>query len=531
MVALFASLKWRLVTSRLRHLPAAKRGWMLVGLGVLLVALLAIGFLLTLLRQAPDVGYLAVTGLFSLQLVAWVLSPLVAFGVDETVDPQRFALLPLRPQTLQRGLLMSSLIGYLPIANVIVLIGAAIGLSVYGWMLPVALLCAALQLVTCMVFSRAAATSMASLMSSRRGRDLGMLVGFAVIVIYLLANLLLNSGNQAGIGIGSGAGRVARVLAWGPPGSLAALPAYLATGQWGRAAVAALIALVFLAVGWWWWSAALRKSLTTVDSQTEGSAPSHGLSGADAIGGTLGGTARVVAGRDLTLMWRDPMRRMPWLLALLMAVAWPLLVFRFHGAVFGCGLGALLFGAQAANMYGYEGSGLWLHLVAFADRQRARGEVLGHAIVVIVPSVVLVAIAVVLVAVVRHDGANIPAALGLCWSAIFGAVATGSYLSAVSPYAMPQSRKSMFASSVPGQKGLTFRSTFGTIIGGAVVAAPAIVCAVLSVAVAPVWGWVGLLISLVLPPLVLVAAIRMTAARFLQAGPSILAVVSVGDRS
>ncbi|MDQ6659232.1 MAG: hypothetical protein M3Z00_13600, partial [Actinomycetota bacterium] len=320
MVALFASLKWRLVTSRLRHLPAAKRGWMLVGLGVLLVGLLAIGFLLSLLRQAPGVGYLAVTGLFSLQILAWVLSPLVAFGVDETVDPQRFALLPLTRQTLQRGLLMSSLIGYLPIANVIVLVGAAIGLSVYGWMLPIALLCAALQLVTCVVFSRAAATSMASLMSSRRGRDLGMLVGFAVIVIYLLADLLLNSGNQAGIG--NGASKVARVLQWSPPGSLAALPGYLASQQWGRATAAAVIALGFLVVGWWWWSAALHKSLTTVDSQTEGSAPSHGLTGAGAVGGTVGGTARVVAGRDLTLMWRDPMRRLPWLLALVMAVGW-----------------------------------------------------------------------------------------------------------------------------------------------------------------------------------------------------------------
>ncbi|MDQ6657464.1 MAG: hypothetical protein M3Z00_04420, partial [Actinomycetota bacterium] len=249
-----------------------------------------------------------------------------------------------------------------------------------------------------------------------------------------------------------------------------------------------------------------------------------------AVGGTVGGTARVVAGRDLTLMWRDPMRRLPWLLALVMAVGWPLLVFPFHGALFGCAFGALLFGAQAANMYGFEGSGLWLHLVAFADRQRARGEVLGHALVVTVPSVVLVTMAVVLVAVVRHDEANIPAALGLCWSAVIGAVATGSYLSAVWPYAMPQSRKSMFASSVPGQKGLTFRATFGTVVGGAVVAAPAIVCAVLSVAVAPVWGWVGVLISMVLPPAVLLAAIRMTAARFLAAGPSILAVVSVGDR-
>lgn len=530
MVAIFAGLKWRLVTSRLRAQSSAKRAAMLAGFAVLLLLLLGVAFAISLLRNAPDIGYLAITGLFSLQLIAWILTPLVAFGVDETVDPARFALLPLRTGTLLRGLLVSSLIGYLPVANMIVLIGAAVGLSFIGWMFPIALLCSALQLVTCVVLSRAAATSMATLMSSRRGRDLGMLVGFAVIVIYMLTNLFLNSGSQPGAGTGAGAGTVAQVLAWGPPGSLASLPALLAGQQWGRAAAAAAIAVVFLGLGCWWWAAALRKSMTTVDSSTAGSAPSHGLSGAHSVGGTVAGTARVVAGRDLTLMWRDPMRRMPWLLALLMAIAWPMVVFHGRGAVLGCVLGALLFGSQAANQFGIEGSGIWLHLVAYADRRRARGEILGHALVVILPSAALIAVSIAIVAFVRDDWANFPGALGVCLSALIGAAATGSYMSAAVPYAIPQSRKSMFASSIPGQKGATFRSTFGTILGGVAVAIPASALALLGVFVDPVWGWLSLTVGIVVAPVVLFMAVRGTSHKYLESGPEIFARVLAGDR-
>lgn len=528
MAAIFASLKWRLVTSRLRALPRRKRAWMFVGLGVLALLLIAVAALLGQLRTVPNAGLLVVTGLFSTQLIAWILTPLIAFGVDETVDPRKFALLPIRPQRLQRGLLTSSLVGYLPLANMIVLAGAAVGVSFEAWMVVPALICAAIQLLTCVVFARAAATSMATLMSSRRGRDLGMLVGFGVIVLYMLANLTLNSGDASGIG--SGAKTITQVLSWGPPGSLASLPALIATEQWGRAILAAVEALVFLGLGWWWWSASLRRSLTSGDSETAGSAPARGLGNADAVGGTVSGTARLIAGRDFSLMWRDPMRRMPWLLSLLMAIAWPLLVFRGHGAVYGCALGALLIGTQAANMYGYEGSGLWLHLVTFADRARARGEVIGHALSVVIPGIPVIAVSTVIVAVIRDDWANLPGALGVGIAAVGGAAAVGCYLSAAVPYAMPQSRKSIFASSVAGQKGTTFRATIGTMLGAVVTALPAAAFAVLSLTVDAAWGWVALLVGLLLPPVLLRLSMVRTADRYLESAPEIFAVVSAGDR-
>lgn len=533
MVGVFAGLKWHLVTSRIRAAEGAKRAWTIGGLIVLLLVALFIGVSFGSLRLLPADAVPIMTSLLTLQLIGWVLTPLVAFGVDETVDPQRFALLPLRPQTLQSGLLVTSLIGYLPVANMIALLGIAVALSVPWSLLPVALACMVVQMLLCVVLSRAASTSMSALMSSRRGRDLGMAVGLGIFVFYMLFVFLTNSSGSNpsanGQALRTGVFGVADVLQWLPPGALAALPGQVAAGEWGRGLLSAVIALAGLVLAWWWWSVALRRSLTTVPSSTEGSSPSHGVEGtAVAVG--VAGTMKVVAGRDRLLAWRDPMRRMPWLMVVLLTVAWPFLVVRGSGAVFAVAFGALLCGAQAGNQYGVEGSGLWLHLQTVTDRVRARGEVLGHAIVALVPGVVIVLAGIAVQATVHGDFQHIPAAAGGCLAALFGAVAISSYMSARLPYAQPQSRKSMFASSVPGQKGRTTAASFAFLIGGLVVALPTIVLVLLSLLVDPVWGWLALIVGPLTGLVALAISVRMTADRFLEHGPEIFELVRAGDR-
>ena len=116
-------------------------------------------------------------------------------------------------------------------------------------MLPVALVCAAVQMMLCVVLSRAASTSMSALMASRRGRDLGMVVGLLIFVLYMAFVAVMNHPGD-GTALQSGALTVASVLQWTPPGALAALPHLVATGQWAlAAAAAALIALAALGSG------------------------------------------------------------------------------------------------------------------------------------------------------------------------------------------------------------------------------------------------------------------------------------------
>lgn len=98
------------------------------------------------------------------------------------------------------------------------------------------------------------------------------------------------------------------------------------------------------------------------------------------------------------------------------------------------------------------------------------------------------------------------------------------------PFAMPQSRKSLFASSVPGQKGRTAGATLGLMLGGLIAAIPAGILALLAGMVNAAYGWLALAVGLLTGVILLVVLSRMTARRYLDSGPEILAMVSAGDR-
>lgn len=530
MVGVFAGLKWRLVSSRIRSASGGAKVGMIIGWCglILLLALVVLGFVV--LRTNPSLAHTTVVSLFTVQMVSWVLAPLVAFGVDETVDPAKFALLPLTTATLQRGLLAASLIGYLPAANIVVLLGAAIALSSSWALLPVAVVCCAVQLLLCVVVSRAASASMSGLMSGRRGRDLGMIVGSMLSLLYIGLSFVLNrsAGSSA---LGHGLTSTGSVLSWGPNGALATIPSAIHQGRWGRTVVAVLTAGIVLALGWWWWFRALAASLTSAPSTTEGSAPADRTDAGSAVANSLRGVIKLIMERDRVLTWRDPMRRIPWITVAGLAVLWPLLVIRGHGTLFAVAFPALMMSLQAGNQYGVEGTGIWLHMVAFADRMRARGEALGHAIFVLIPGTVIVVGAVFLHAFLRGDLRWVPAALGVCLTLMTGGVAITGYTSARLPFAMRQSRKSMFNSSIPGQKGRTLGSTLASMLGGIVVAIPAIVLAVLALTRSLTFGWVALIVGPVCGVAAIILASSVTATTYLGRTPEILTTVAVGDRS
>ncbi|SDP30413.1 ABC-2 type transport system permease protein [Nakamurella panacisegetis] len=537
MVGVFAGLKWHLVSSRFRRASGAMKAWMIVGWCAAVVALAAVVVGLVSLRGQPDVARTLAVSLFTVQMVSWVLAPLVAFGVDETVDPAMFALLPLSTATLQRGLLVTSVIGYLPVANVVVLIGTAVALSSTWALLPIALIAAGAQLLLCVVISRAASAAMSGLMSGRRGRDLGMVLGSLIFLVYFGFSLALNrasvSGTEGarGSSIGNGARVVSRALEWGPNGALAALPSFVHDGNVGRLLAGLVTAAVGIGLGWWWWNRALRTSLTTTPSTSEGSAPVRRTDGRKAVASSLRGMILLIMARDRRLTWRDPMRRIPWVTVAALAVVWPLLVVPGHGSLFAVAFPAAMIGMQAGNQYAVEGTGLWLHMVAFADRTRARGEVLGHSLFAIVPGTVVVVAAVIVQAVIRHDLQWVPPAIGVCLALMCGSVASAGYTSARLPYAMRQSRKSMFANSIPGQKARTTGSVLAAVGGAAVIALPSAALVVLAVKVSPAFGWAALLVGPLTGAVAIVLLSARAASIYLARMPEILATVAVGDRS
>lgn len=62
-------------------------------------------------------------------LVSWMIVPLLAFGLDDTLDPSRLSLFPLSTGRLAVGMFTASATGVWPLVILIVTAGAMAGLA------------------------------------------------------------------------------------------------------------------------------------------------------------------------------------------------------------------------------------------------------------------------------------------------------------------------------------------------------------------------------------------------------------------
>lgn len=180
MVGLLIRLKLTLLKNSLK-----RSVWRTIGLviGLLYALGVVIGVLMgmvalrwTSTALTADVTVVA----FSALTLGWLLMSLLVFGVDETVDPGKFAVLPLRSTDLLPGLFLAGFVGSPGIATVLASSG-----SIIAWARNVPLAMAAvvafpLGVATCLLLSRAGTAGFARYLSSRRFRD------FALVALALL---------------------------------------------------------------------------------------------------------------------------------------------------------------------------------------------------------------------------------------------------------------------------------------------------------------------------------------------------------
>src|SRR4051794_15658134 len=213
MVALLVRLKLTLLRNSLR-----RSAWRLVGLVV--AGIYALGLVLAflvgmvVLRSASLATTADVTVLgYSFLTVGWLVLSLLVFGVDETVDPAKFALLPVRARELVPGLLVAGAIGVPGIATVLVVLGLLLAWTRSLPLTVAAVVAVPLGLLTCLLVARAATSAFASFLASRRVRGLAFillrLVGAGVAVLRNLFGPLAPVGPgqpRRGVGAGGGGG-------------------------------------------------------------------------------------------------------------------------------------------------------------------------------------------------------------------------------------------------------------------------------------------------------------------------------------
>ena len=467
MVGLFVRLKLRLLRASLR--TPARLALVILGLvlGTLTVGLFAVS--LSVVRDEPRTAAALGALIAAVLALGWATVPIAAFGVDETLDVGRLALLPIRRERLLTGLLAAAFLGVAPILTVL-LVGVAVAAVVYSVAaVPVALVAFVLLSAMCLLLGRLTTSALSRLLRSRRGRDLAVLVGLLVVLAAQLPRLLVqNLDEQRLQGIGD-------VLRWTPPGAAVRSVADAGAGSWVPALAELLYAAVTVAALLAGWYVALGAALTVVDASTERTR-SRRRPGLIALlpGGRLG----AVAGKELRYAWRDPRLKFSWLQMMVFGLAVPAFSLLHAGGRFaplGVGLfSALLVSSLGFNQYGPEGSAFWQTVVVTASERDARTDLAGRTTATALVVGIWVLVGSAALAVVTGTPSAVPLALGAGAAVLGAGLGVGGVLSVLAPYPVPDRPGAAFAGPGAGRGCL---AGLFWLLGSAVTA----------VASAPVW--------------------------------------------
>lgn len=497
MVAHLVRLKLTLLRNGLKRSP-----WQVVGLVIgllygLFVTVIAVAGVVAVSVVSPDLLPTVVVIAGSAVMLGWWVVPLVAFGVDSTVDPARFTTFAIPHRQLVAGLAIGGLIG-VPGAMTTL---ASLGTVAAWWRDPAALVAAipaaALFLVTAVVGSRATTTLVAPLVARRRVREVLAIV--ALLPIFLIGPIL---SSLDGAFEGARFDGLVDGLAWSPLGATWGVPAAVVDGQWlvalGRLAVA-VVTLLVLAVAW---DRSLAHSLVNPIQERAGGK-----------GRDLGWFTRLpatpvgaVMARCLTYWVRDPR----YAASLIFIPIVP--IFLWFASPGGELL--LILGPVAAYFMGwgisadvaYDGSAFWTHVAA-----PLRGSVdrLGRVLSAAVLGVPLVLVCVVVPALLVGRADALPALLGVSFGVLLTAWGASSIASALVVYPVQKAGENPFQTKSNGGTTAVV-SQFAGSLAVAAASLPEGVLALIAVRQGIAWlGVVTLVVGLVLGAVALVVGVRV----------------------
>ncbi|RAO49746.1 hypothetical protein GAR06_00739 [Micromonospora saelicesensis] len=446
-----------------------------------------------------------------LLVLGWLFLPLVFFGVDETLDPARFALLPLPRRTLVTGLFVAALIS-VPVLAVLI---ATFGLVLTAWSLGgwsaglVAVVGVLAGILLCVAASRAVTSAFATMLRSRRVRDLAaVLLAVTAALLGPLQVFGLAALREADWTRLTG---VATVIGWTPLGAPWTVGIDVAQGRVWAAPVKLLITVVALGALLAWWSRSIESAM--VGAASAGKAPvRRGVTGGAVAQlfprvATWAGRDRfgALVAREARYWWRDARRRANLITIAVVGIFVPVLInvtggdFAFeNGAGFTAAasdsspvvvtISMLLVGVLAAvtlaNQFGFDGSAYAANVVAgVPGRVELRARMTAFSLYVLP---MLGIVAVVLSFVLSR-----PEWIGLTIGglvATYGAgLAVNSLISVLGAYSLPETSNPFAMNSGAGlAKGLL---TLLAMLVSVVVAVPMVVAAAL---LGDAWLWLAL---------------------------------------
>ncbi|WP_030869089.1 hypothetical protein [Streptomyces sp. NRRL S-37] len=525
LTSVFVRLKLSLLRNGLRQSGGRKAAYIASAVVVLLFAALQLLGLIAL-RGSGHVESLVVLLVVVLSL-GWAVMPLFFPGGDETLDPTRLVMLPLRPRPLVRALLVSSLVGIGPLFTLCLLTGSVIAVAHGGAAFAVGVLAVPLTLLGCVALARAVAAANVRLLTSRKGRDLAVLSGLVIAVGAQVVNFGAQRLGSSGL---EQLDPAADVLRWLPPASAVAAVHTAGEGAYGVALAQLALSAAALAGLLALWSRSLTRLMTSPDGSTLQAAgdtavrdrASTGLARLLPPGRT--GTAME---RSLRYVWRDPKTKAAWVTSLAIGLLVPVFnAWQGTGSVYFACFASGMLGIQMYNQFGQDTSAFWMVAMTISSARDAYVELRARALALLLVTLPYATLVTVLTTAMLGDWARLPEALGLSFALLGAMLATGAWTSARFPYSIPQEGHRNVA---PGQVGLAWISIFGGMVAAAVLCVPVIALTVwLNIAEGDDWLWLLLPVGTAYGAALTFLGLRLAAPRTAGRLPEILTAVSKG---
>lgn len=521
MVAHLIRLKLTLLRNSLK-----RSTWQLVG--VILGSLYGLGLLglvmagLVVLGGAdPELIRTVVVIGGSATVLGWLVIPLVASGVDMTLDPARFVTFAVPMRQLIMGLTLGAVIGIPGIVTLIASLTLVATWIRFPMAAVAAAVCAVGVVLLCIVGSRLVTTASTALASSRRFKDFSSTI--AIIPLILLGPIFagITAGFQSSPGF---AYQLADILAWTPLGVFWAVPADLADGAAGLALVRFVIGAATIAVLGWLWQKSLGHALVTpaYNSVSRKGAGNLGL-----FARFPGTPTGAVAARALTYWIRDPryaasiivVPLLPILLWFINRESGDFVLLNYLGPIT-----AFLLAWSISADISYDNTAFWMHLSAGVS---GRADRAGRALALLAFALPVVLVFTIVPLWLSGSLSELPLMLGLSLGALLTGTGFSSVISARYTYNVPLPGESAFKTPPgTGFSMLTIQFLGWMVLVLLLLPEIALTIAYLVTGNA-VYGWLTLVAGLLVGGGMLIGGIRIGGSWYDKRAPELLQAVSV----
>jgi ABC-2 type transport system permease protein len=454
-------------------------------------------------------------------MFGWILGPVYTGGGDDSLRPEQFALLPLRPLPLAFGLLTAGFVGIAPAVSLVAFTTLIVYATAHGAAaVVVSVIAVALQLILVLMLSRLVVGVLAVAVRSRTGAILAALVNAAMAVLLNQSWVLIWAAIESQLFTNGFPPAFATVLQWLPSSwGLVAIDA-AGSGDWPLAATAVGGLALLIGAALVLWARLLVRRTTTRAAVSAGR-------GSILDRFTDRGTTSAVALKELRTGTRDLMRTHFFYYAVFFGALYTLvpLIIDWRGMLPWTGVIIVaMAAATSANLIGLDGTALWLGLVNPGGEQ---AEIRGRQLAWLLRTAPVSIVVTVAGAIVAGSDAQTWAwALALLSAALGGGA---GLIVLVSVFALVPVLEPRRRSGNPLEAGPIFGQVVGTLLLVCLTTVPAVVVAWAGTRFGqPLVTWAAVPVALATGAGLTLWGGNVAARRLRATGPELLATMRSG---